>query len=478
MTIFLKSALARRYSLLFILVFSIMGFTYLAISLFGSHYYLKQVQTQVHQHIADTLVQDHHLVEQGRVNQDALATTFKRYMLLNPYLEIYLVNRNGQVLQYSADDKKILRRHIEMTPLLTALSEPSDAGRPFPMGDDPRKAAGQAPFSVAALPDGLFLYVIIRNSIEQEANRQLQESLLLELSAWSFLVSLLVGLILGGGVFWHLTRRLVALSQSVEQFKDHPEQPIQAQSKPHPDDLDRLQTTLADMSQQLHRTLTQLEDTDRQRRFMISSLSHDLRTPLTNLLGYMEQASQTTQDAYLDIAYENGLKLKHYLDQLFDFAKLELESFQLRRQSLSLSELCFDILQHYQHTTPERTFKADIQPGLLYEFDPDRLESAIRNLLDNAVKYGQGTITLSLKDKASELEIAVRDQGEPLDEAFQTYLSHPFAHQTASPPHRPDTGSGLGLQIVKTIAEKHGGRFEYRSGIAHSFVMILPLSNG
>ncbi len=180
---------------------SIMGFTYLAISLFGSHYYLKQVQTQVHQHIADTLVQDHHLVEQGRVNQDALATTFKRYMLLNPYLEIYLVNRNGQVLQYSADDKKILRRHIDMTPLLTALSKPSDADRPFPMGDDPRKATGQAPFSVAALPDGLFLYVIIRNSVEQEANRQLQESLLLELSAWSFLVSLLVGLILGGGVF-------------------------------------------------------------------------------------------------------------------------------------------------------------------------------------------------------------------------------------------------------------------------------------
>lgn len=476
-----KSTLVKRYSLLFILIFSIMGISYLFISYGLAKHYMQQVQTQIHLHVADTIIQDHQLSSQGQINQKALSNTFRHYMLLNPYLEIYLIDLEGHVLQYSADKKKIKRHVIPVAPLEKFLHQPDLTD--FPLGADPRSLSDDKPFSVAYLPNAKqsqgYLYVIIQSSVEHEANRQLQESILLRLSGWSFLSSLLIGLLLGGLLFFHLTKRITDLRDKVANFKEKPQLPIQKPIKIN-DEIDQLNMQLAQMSQQLHQQLELLINNDQQRRFMISSLSHDLRTPLTNLLGYMEQAEQQHPDSFLSIAYQNGLKLKHYLDQLFDYAKLDMDSFKLNYQELSLSEFCFDVFQHYESSYPERAWKINLPGNVLGQFDPDALERALRNLLDNAVKHGQGKIQLTLIKSDKTLRIEVCDEGKALSKAMSSEVFTPFFQTEFNESHQNkavNKGSGLGLAIVKSIIEKHDGKliFERKSG-KNCFAMLLPVS--
>lgn len=476
----LQTTLFKRYSLSFIAVFTLMGLAYLALSFGLANHHLQQVQTRVHLHVADNLIQDHQLIQQGQINQTALSETFQRYMMLNPYLEIYRLNPKGQVLQYSADAKKIKLHQVDISPIQKFLNTASSSDI-FPQGDDPRRPDQQSPFSVAKLPNGDYLYVIIQTSIDAETDRQLQESLFLELSAWSFLISLLLGLLLSGGLFYHLTQRIQRLGQAVDDFAQQPEQSDQLITKPYQikDDLDRLHHQVAQMSQQIQHQIQALQQTDQQRRFMISSLSHDLRTPLTNLLGFMEQTQSSQNFEHLEIAYQNGLRLKHYLNQLFDYSKLDLDSFQLHKQELSLSEFGFDLLQTYRQNHPEQDWQFDVSENIVCHFDPNALERAIANLLDNAVRYGTGKIVLAIHQTETNAYIDVCNEGAALPASFkqQNFIAfsqvHPFRHATPN----ANNQSGLGLSIVQSISEKHGGQLRYhRTQQRNCFQIKLPIN--
>lgn len=147
-----------------------MGFTYFIISLTVSNYYLQQVQTKIHANVAQSIIEDHNLVNHGELDKQKVSSTFNRYMLLNPHLEIYLLDLQGNVLEYSADPKKIKRHKINIEPLLARIKKSTNLSEQFSMGDDPRSVTGTKPFSVAYLPNAqhpeALLYVIIQNSIE------------------------------------------------------------------------------------------------------------------------------------------------------------------------------------------------------------------------------------------------------------------------------------------------------------------------
>ncbi len=191
---------------------------------------------------------------------------------------------------------------------------------------------------------------------------------------------------------------------------------------------------------------------------MISSLSHDLRTPLTNLLGFMEHAECSKDTEHLKIAYQNGLKLKHYLNQLFDFSKLDLESFKLHKQELSLSEFCDDLLQTYRQNYPTQFLKLHSQKNIVLSFDTNLMERAIANLLDNAIDYGSGQILLQLEGQDEFVNIHVCDQGPPLPDSFEQQDFTPFSKNRV----QQNSKSGLGLSIVKSISVKHNGSLTYQ----------------
>ncbi|MPQ76548.1 sensor histidine kinase KdpD [Hydrogenovibrio sp. JE_KL2] len=454
-----KSKISRRYSLWLVAIFSVMGISYLALSLALSSHYLKQVQIKINADVAQTLIQDNELVKQGKLNEPAIEDTFHRYMLLNPNLEIYLVDLSGNLLKYSANADRIKRNHIDTKPLQRFLNHPSQG---LILGDDPRTLDGKSPFSVAYLPNDkhpeAYLYVVIQPHIAEEVDRRLQESILLKLSGWSFLTSLLLGLGLGSALFYFLNRRIALLSEKVKRFEQAPQQVI-----PPPlhlkDELDELALATADMSVQLRDQLEHIQQSDQQRRFMISSLSHDLRTPLTNLLGYMEQAKVDNSMDYLDTAFQNGLKLKNYLDRLFEYAKLDSNLIQLNAQHQSLSEFCETLLEQYQALSPNADWWIDIHAGIEMAFDRELMESAIRNLLDNAMKYGEGWVSFALYRFDDNITIRVCSAGDELHQVNRLLESKLAVANAANGSTQNHTG--FGLAIVRFIVEKHEGTLAY-----------------
>lgn len=454
-----KSKISRRYSLWLVAIFSVMGISYLVLSFALSSYYLKQVQIKINANVAQTLIQDNELVKQGKLNEPAIEDTFHRYMLLNPNLEIYLVDLSGNLLKYSANADRIKRNHIDTKPLQRFLNHPSQG---LILGDDPRTLDSKSPFSVAYLPNNkhpeAYLYVVIQPHIAEEVDRRLQESILLKLSGWSFLTSLLLGLGLGGALFYFLNRRIALLSEKVKRFEQVPQQVI-----PPPrhleDELDELALATADMSVRLRDQLEHIQQSDQQRRFMISSLSHDLRTPLTNLLGYMEQAKLDGSTEHIDTAFQNDLKLKKYLDRLFEYAKLDSNLIPLNSQRQSLSGFCEILLQQYQTLSPTVDWCVDIHADIEAEFDRELMESAIKNLLDNAVKYGDGWVSFRLYKADAEAYIRVCNLGDELHEVNRLLKNKLAVGQSGQGMEQYHTG--FGLAIVHFIVEKHAASLVY-----------------
>lgn len=481
MTQLFKSKLIKQYTLYFALIFTLMSVMYFAISMSISNYYLEQVQTKLHINIATTIIKDFKIIEKQKLDSNAIKTAFNRYMLLNPHLELYLLDAKGNIIDFSADPKKIKRQKVNLQPIHYFLNH--QPLKSFPIGDDPRALDNKNPFSVAQLPNGGFLYVIIQSQIEKEANRQLQESILLKVSAIAFVVSVIMGFILGGLLFFHLTKRINQLSYGVTRFAENRQNTIQSPQKIS-DELDQLHSDIVTMSTELTQQMEQLNRIDQNRRFMISSLSHDLRTPLTNLLGYIEQSMQEHDDNNLNIAYQNGLKLKHYLNQIFEFSKLELPQNTLYKQELSVNEFCNDIYIEYKNNNPSRNFTLHFDGLFIYTFDVNQLERAISNLLDNAIKYGTDDIGLACKITENWLEISVCNTG---DQAFILQdLQHDFLLQPNNifnlktkdkqSQNKQPNYSGLGLSIVYSIVEKHHGQFVYRRKENNNcFVIRLPL---
>jgi len=463
---YFHSPLMKHYGFWLISVFIVMGLSYLFISLTLTNHYLQQVQTRIHLHVADSIIEDHKLVNHGQLDKDAISSVFQRYILLNPHLEIYLLGLDGKILEYAADPKKIKRQRVNLTPILKHLNGQTES---FLQGDDPRSYEQQKPFSAAFLPNTdspeSILYVIIQDSIEQEANRQLQESILLKLSGWSFLSSLIIGLILSTLIFYKLSNRISRLTNRVEYFKDNPNKSTEQNALKIRDELDQLDQAFIEMSDQIQQQFQQLKQADEQRRFMISGLSHDIRTPLTNMLGYMELLQQKSTSNYLNIAYQNGLKLKHYLDQLFEYSKLDIKGLKLKVRTLSISEFCSDIVVQYRNTYPKNSFQIQIEKNIMQQFDPNQMERAIRNLLDNALKHGQGEIIVQLQQKDQETLIAVCDHGETMDNPIYTRKAE-----------NPSGGLGLGLVIVESIIQKHCGKLTFsRCDQLNCFTLSLPV---
>lgn len=266
MTQLFKSKLIKQYTLYFALIFTLMSVMYFAISMSISNYYLEQVQTKLHINIATTIIKDFKIIEKQKLDSNAIKTAFNRYMLLNPHLELYLLDAKGNIIDFSADPKKIKRQKVNLQPIHYFLNH--QPLKSFPIGDDPRALDNKNPFSVAQLPNGGFLYVIIQSQIEKEANRQLQESILLKVSAIAFVVSVIMGFILGGLLFFHLTKRINQLSYGVTRFAENRQNTIQSPQKIS-DELDQLHSDIVTMSTELTQQMEQLNRIDQNRRFMI-----------------------------------------------------------------------------------------------------------------------------------------------------------------------------------------------------------------
>ncbi len=425
--------------------------------------------------LAKTLVNERNLVHENTLDKQALKDMFMAYMTVNPSIEIYLLDLDGKVLSYSADPGQVKRDYVSLQPIHAFLHQSAT----FPLlGDDPRSLDRQKVFSVTPIPmtdtPSGYLYVILRGEQYDAVEQFAREKELLHLGAWVVGIALLIGLIIGLLVFYPITRRLRKLSKQVDifrqnEFKVLPDFKVSEDR----DELSQLERNVAEMAKQTVQQFEQISEQDAKRRDLFASLSHDLRTPLAALHGYLEtlqikakSLNEEQRNEYTERAMKFSNRLKHLIDELFEMAKLDTLDTAPHIELFSLPELVQDMLQQYgssaQNIDVSLQMKGDtIMP--LVEADIALIQRVFENLLGNALRYVQAgdVITISLEKHDNYAKVVVADTGCGMEEKVLTHIFDPLFQVNNA--HRGDEHSGLGLAIVKRILELHHSSIQVQS---------------
>ncbi len=229
--------------------------------------------------------------------------------------------------------------------------------------------------------------------------------------------------------------------------------------------------------------LSQLRSADETNRQLMTSLSHDVRTPLTTLLGYLDAVhrgvvSGKAREDYLEISRRKAHDLKEYIDVLFDWFKLNSSEFSLSIERTELAELTRNILKGWIPIFEEKNLIYEIElpeKPLLTRVDLDGYARIINNLVQNVINHSQATqIKIEMVKQENDIEICIMDNGIGIEKAD---LQHIFQRLYKCDKGRSNKGSGLGLAIVRQMVEQMDGRITVQSEPNQytNFTVFFPL---
>jgi two-component system sensor histidine kinase ResE len=227
---------------------------------------------------------------------------------------------------------------------------------------------------------------------------------------------------------------------------------------------------------------------DRTRRQLLADVSHELNTPITAMRGYLEtlrmsdiQLDEETRNRYLSIVSDETGRLERLIGDLLDLARLESGGLKLSLEEIPVSQLFARVAARHERACQAAgvTLTETIGAGAeIVRGDRDRLEQALQNLAANAMRYAPSgsTLRLSARLDDGEVTLGVEDEGAGI---APSHIPHIFDRFYKADPSRHDnSGSGLGLSIVKAVAEQHGGRMAVRSRPGRTIFEIDGLQLG
>ena len=474
-------------------LFAVVGILLVVISVTSTEMYQQEVNQKLNRTLAELIVSEKIVMRNNLVDERALKDVFSMLMVINPSIEVYLLDPQGKILAFSAEPGKVKRTRIGLEPVRAFLA----GAEVFPiLGDDPRSQVGKKVFTVARIPkDGKlegYLYVILGGETYDTVIQKVQGSYILRLSLWVTFISLLVAATAGLVMFAWLTRRLTRLAAAMQAYSDGTaferlDLPAARSAKPS-DEIDRLVATFQQMAGWIEEQVASLRQADSLRRELVANVSHDLRTPLATLQGYIETLlmrdgilSAEERRQYLEIAIGHCTRLGKLVAGLFDLAKLEAQDMSVLPEPFNIGELVQDVVQKFHLAGREKGVQVTTNAGSELPFvfaDIALIERALENLLENAVRYTPqgGTVSVILRSVPRAVAVTVSDTGCGIPAEELPHIFDRFYRVGGSSKDRTDH-AGLGLAIVKRIVELHGSSLEVKSTVnaGTSFTFSLPL---
>jgi len=315
--------------------------------------------------------------------------------------------------------------------------------------------------------DGELAYIIQVARSLTERNRTLKSlaTTLTMAGAVTTLVAFGVGWIYSG----YALKPIDQLTQTAKKIGEERDFTRRVDHTGNEDEVGQLANTFNQMLARLQEAYQKVENSLEQQRNFVSDVSHELRTPLTTLrgnLGLLKREPPIPADEQEDILIdmvEESDRLIRLVNELLLLAHADAGR-SLAKEKVALQPLIENVIRQARHLDASRKINLDIETGLSILGDRDALKQVMMIILDNAIKYSRGDITLSVREIENHNEIRIQDQGLgiPSDE-----LSHIFERFYRPEENRTIPGFGLGLPIAKSLVEGMGGSISVQSQVGN-----------
>ncbi len=464
----------------------VLGVMYVMLSTYVAKAYFEEVNQRLNGNIAAMMSHEVQPLINGEVDTLAIKKIISSMMTVNPSVEVYVLDTEGEIVTYVAPYKRVKLTSVDLAPVKSFILAEK---KPFIKGDDPRHPGEYKVFSAAPImaDDALqgYLYIILASEEQTAVSATLLGSYFLKLGVNTFLLTLIGALAIGLLAIWFLTKNLRTILFTVKRFKEGDYKARVADNEKG--DLIELADTFNEMADTIVSNIDQLKSVENLRRELIANVSHDLRTPVSIIQGYVEtllmkkdSLSVDKQADYLKIVLDSTEKLSLQITQLFEYSKLEAKQIEPQKEAFFLSELVQDTYQKYDILATDKEIKMTInlpKKSQLVFADVQLVERVLQNLMDNAIKYTPkgGKINVSIKNTKKGVQVKVKDNGPGIPKQEQSYIFERYRKAKAT--RSKVNSTGLGLAIVKKILELHNVTIQVQSKVNEgtAFVFQLPV---
>lgn len=268
--------------------------------------------------------------------------------------------------------------------------------------------------------------------------------------------------------------------RAAEQMWQEPEKPVTLSAP-----LKRIQDELNQLRETSVLNALAAKEAEQRKQDLIVYLAHDLKTPLTSVIGYMTllrdepEISPELRAKYTGIAVEKALRLEELINEFFEITRFQLTHMELEKETINFSRMLEQTAFEFRPVLAEKQlhWNLEIAPDVMLLCDPDKIERVMDNLIRNAISYSYAgtTVSLTLKTTETSAVCCLSNTGktippEKLSRIFEQFFRADTSRATST------GGAGLGLAIAKQITELHGGTIQAESrDETIRFTVTLPL---
>jgi len=472
----------------------LLGAAFFAIDRYSVRLYYEELSQRLNASLAMYVVNARPLIVKGEVERQALGELANRAMIINPTAEIYLVTPDGEILGHALPPDEVVVDRIDIEPIRDLVA--GSASLPI-KGVDPRHPDSRKVFSAFPVTDpdepnriSGYVYVVLGGSQYEHVAAQVSGSDRQRMIAAGIFLLVLTAFGAGAWLFSYLTRRLRRLTGEVTTFTANrfdAGSPVAAVDPPR-DEIDQLRNACHYMADTIQLQLSALQEDDRLRRELVTNISHDLRTPLASMQGYIETLiikddtlDSVTRRQYLEIARNHATRLGRLIRDLFELAMLDSRSVTPQFEQFLLAELIHDVVQEFELQARETNVTLEVSPpdkAVSVYADISLIQRVLENLVGNALKHTPpgGKVSISVQPLAAAVGVSVADTGPGIPEEALPHIFDRF-YKADKRDEQGKGSMGLGLAIAKRILELHGSEINVVSKARQGtrFDFDLPL---
>ncbi len=485
----LSNKLIRKLFLTFLCIIIAMGGVFVFATLHLSQKFHNEASQKLHANIANHLVEEKFknaapFLENGEVNKILFNDIMHDMMAVNRAIEVYLLNSSGEILHSVVLDHSNTTKPLTKVNL-TPINEFINNNKNYILGDDPKNINNKKIFSAAHFQkNGIegYIYIVLSGGAFEKINKSLFSSYFTTLVTTISLITMFFSILIGWLSIYYITKNLRTIIFHVNRFSEG--YFCSRIKNAENSNLSGLAVTFNKMADTISKNIEEMKSADIIRRELIANISHDLKTPLTIMYGYIEtlQIKQNTINSqnsqkYIKIIENSVTYLKKLVFQLSEYSKLEAKQVIPKILPFLIADLIIGLKDRYHLLLLEKEIEFNIQienEKQLVLGDPTLIERVLLNIMDNAIKFNpqKGKIHLSVYKENDHVKIKINDSGPGINEDEKEFI---FDRFNQSKSDYKNDGMGLGLAIVKKIIELHNTEIIVKRGLNNGAIFEFSL---